>query len=167
MRWERDTWGAWERREKCTRCWCESPKERGHSEDQGVDGRMGSEWILGRLAAGGLRSESSWLRIYFGGRLLYIRWWTFRFWRYLVSYLCCEIYDYSLFIFQVLFKRTPCYSPTVFVICPWHYSRLAYKLYKPSFSLYFSTDNCGKVAKVLDQYSGAPRFKSQSQYILS
>jgi hypothetical protein len=23
------------------------PKKRNHSEDQGVDGRMGSEWILG------------------------------------------------------------------------------------------------------------------------
>jgi hypothetical protein len=28
----------------------ESQKERDHSEDRGVDGRMGSEWILGRLA---------------------------------------------------------------------------------------------------------------------
>jgi hypothetical protein len=27
----------------------ESPKERDHSEDRGVDGRMESEWILGRL----------------------------------------------------------------------------------------------------------------------
>jgi hypothetical protein len=27
-------------------------KERNHSEDQGIDGRMGSEWILGRLAGG-------------------------------------------------------------------------------------------------------------------
>jgi hypothetical protein len=27
-------------------------KERDHSEDQGVDRRMGSEWILGRLAGG-------------------------------------------------------------------------------------------------------------------
>jgi hypothetical protein len=27
----------------------ESVKERDRSEDQGVDGRMGSEWILGRL----------------------------------------------------------------------------------------------------------------------
>jgi hypothetical protein len=27
-------------------------KERVHSEDRGVDERMGSEWILGRLAAG-------------------------------------------------------------------------------------------------------------------
>jgi hypothetical protein len=30
----------------------ESPKERDHSEDRDVDGRMRSEWILGRLAEG-------------------------------------------------------------------------------------------------------------------
>jgi hypothetical protein len=45
-------WQAWERREKCTRFLCESPKERDHLEDQGVSGNMGSEWILGRLAWG-------------------------------------------------------------------------------------------------------------------
>jgi hypothetical protein len=28
----------------------ESPKERDHWDDQGVGGKMGSEWILGRLA---------------------------------------------------------------------------------------------------------------------
>jgi hypothetical protein len=28
------------------------PKERDHLEDKGVDGRMGSEWVLGRLAGG-------------------------------------------------------------------------------------------------------------------
>jgi hypothetical protein len=43
-------WHAWERRVKCKRFWWESQKETGHLEDQGVDGRMGSEWILGRLA---------------------------------------------------------------------------------------------------------------------
>jgi hypothetical protein len=37
---------------KCTGVWWESPKERDHSEGPGVDGRMGSEWILGRLAGG-------------------------------------------------------------------------------------------------------------------
>jgi hypothetical protein len=37
---------------KCTRFWWESPKERDHLEDRGVDGRMGSEWLLGRLARG-------------------------------------------------------------------------------------------------------------------
>jgi hypothetical protein len=40
----------------------ESPKERDHSENLGVDGRMGSEWIIGRLAWG-LWSVFSWLRI--------------------------------------------------------------------------------------------------------
>jgi hypothetical protein len=45
-------WHAWERTEKCTRFWCENPKERDHLEDQGVGGKMGSEWILGRLAWG-------------------------------------------------------------------------------------------------------------------
>jgi hypothetical protein len=36
-------WHARERRE-CTRFWWEIPKEKDHSEDQGVDERMGSEW---------------------------------------------------------------------------------------------------------------------------
>jgi hypothetical protein len=44
-------WHAWERTENYTRLWWESPKERDHSEDQGVDGRIRSEWILWRLAA--------------------------------------------------------------------------------------------------------------------
>jgi hypothetical protein len=44
-------------------------KERGHLEDQGIDGRMGSEWILGRLA-GGVQIGSRWLRIGTGGELL-------------------------------------------------------------------------------------------------
>jgi hypothetical protein len=30
----------------------ESPRERDHLEDQGVGGKMGSEWILGTLAWG-------------------------------------------------------------------------------------------------------------------
>jgi hypothetical protein len=37
----------------------ESPKERDHSGDQGVDGRMGSEWIVGKFAGGGLDSTGS------------------------------------------------------------------------------------------------------------
>jgi hypothetical protein len=45
-------WRAWERTEKCTIFWLESPKERDHWEDQDVGGNMGSEWILGRLAWG-------------------------------------------------------------------------------------------------------------------
>jgi hypothetical protein len=46
-------WHAWESRENYTSFWWEMPKERDHSEDQGVDERMGSELILGRLAWGG------------------------------------------------------------------------------------------------------------------
>jgi hypothetical protein len=32
--------------------WWESPKEKDHLEDRGVDGRMGSKWTLGRLVGG-------------------------------------------------------------------------------------------------------------------
>jgi hypothetical protein len=32
--------------------WWESPREGDHLEDQGVGGKMGSEWILRRLAWG-------------------------------------------------------------------------------------------------------------------
>jgi hypothetical protein len=42
-----------------------------HSEDQGVDGRMRSEWILGRLAGGWV--GFSWLGIVTGGELLWMR----------------------------------------------------------------------------------------------
>jgi hypothetical protein len=52
-------WHAWERREKCTRFRWESQKERDRSEDQGVDGRIESEWILGRLACGGCGLDST------------------------------------------------------------------------------------------------------------
>jgi hypothetical protein len=45
-------WHAWEWKENCTRFWCEIQKERDHSEDRGVDGRMGSEWILRRMVSG-------------------------------------------------------------------------------------------------------------------
>jgi hypothetical protein len=30
--------------------WWENPKKKDHLEYQGVDGRMGSKWTLGRLA---------------------------------------------------------------------------------------------------------------------
>jgi hypothetical protein len=40
-----------EERKVCN-VWWESPKERGHSEDQGSGGMKESEWILGRLAWG-------------------------------------------------------------------------------------------------------------------
>jgi hypothetical protein len=58
------------RREKCTRCWWESLKERDQSEDWGIDGRMGSKWILGRLVER-IWSGFSWLRIETGGRRLW------------------------------------------------------------------------------------------------
>jgi hypothetical protein len=47
----------------------ESQKERDHLEHQGINGRMGSEWILGRLAEG-MWIGSSWLRIGTGDGLL-------------------------------------------------------------------------------------------------
>jgi hypothetical protein len=62
-------WHAWERREKCTRCWWEIPKERDHLEDQGVGRKMGSEWILGKLAWRVLIGFD-WLRTGTGGGLL-------------------------------------------------------------------------------------------------
>jgi hypothetical protein len=51
MRWQ-GMWYAWERTEKCTMFWWESQKERDHSVDGGVGGRMGSVWMFGRLAGG-------------------------------------------------------------------------------------------------------------------
>jgi hypothetical protein len=47
-------WHAWEKRGKCTRFWLESPKERDLVEFQGVGGKIGSVWILGRLSLGGV-----------------------------------------------------------------------------------------------------------------
>jgi hypothetical protein len=43
--------------------------ERDHFEDQGVDGRIGSEWILGRIAMG-VQSGYIWLRTETGGGLV-------------------------------------------------------------------------------------------------
>jgi hypothetical protein len=62
-------WHTWEGIENCTRFWWESPKEEDHLKDQGIDGRMGLNWILGRLV-GGLWSGFTWLRIGTGGGLL-------------------------------------------------------------------------------------------------
>jgi hypothetical protein len=45
-------WHEWEGGETCTGFLWESPKEKDHFEDQGVDGRMGSKWTLGRLVGG-------------------------------------------------------------------------------------------------------------------
>jgi hypothetical protein len=46
-------WHTWERGETCTGFSWENQGERGHVKDQGVDGRIGSKWTLGRLAGGG------------------------------------------------------------------------------------------------------------------
>jgi hypothetical protein len=62
-------WQALEKRGKCTSFLCESPKESGHSDDQGVDGRLRVDWILGRLAAG-IWSGLRWLTIETRGGLL-------------------------------------------------------------------------------------------------
>jgi hypothetical protein len=43
-------WHAWERIEKCIRFQWESLKENDQSKDWGTDARIGSKWILGKLA---------------------------------------------------------------------------------------------------------------------
>jgi hypothetical protein len=59
-------WHAWEKREKCTRFWWGSTKERVHSEDQSVDGvRMD----LGEIGWG-VWFGFEWIRIGTGGELL-------------------------------------------------------------------------------------------------
>jgi hypothetical protein len=64
-------WHAWERRETCRGFWWEGPKVKAHSKDQGVDGRKGSKWTLGRLVwGGGVWSGFTWLRIRTVGGLL-------------------------------------------------------------------------------------------------
>jgi hypothetical protein len=45
-------WHAWERGVTCTGFWWESPIEKDRLVDQGVGGRMGLKWTLGRLAGG-------------------------------------------------------------------------------------------------------------------
>jgi hypothetical protein len=46
-------WQAWDRGETCTGFWWESPKEKAHLKDQGVDGREGSKWTLERSVGEG------------------------------------------------------------------------------------------------------------------
>jgi hypothetical protein len=45
------------------------PEGKNHLKDQGVDGRMGSKWTLGRLVSG-VWSGFAWLRIGTVGGLL-------------------------------------------------------------------------------------------------
>jgi hypothetical protein len=45
-------WHAWDRGETCTGFSWESPKEKDHLKDHGLDGRMGSKWTLARLVGG-------------------------------------------------------------------------------------------------------------------
>jgi hypothetical protein len=52
-------WHACERREKCTRFWWESPKERDHLKDQGVGGTMGIRMDLREIGLGGV----DWIRL--------------------------------------------------------------------------------------------------------
>jgi hypothetical protein len=51
MRWVGHV-ACMERGETCTGFWWESPRERGSLKDQGVDGRIGSNWTLERLTGG-------------------------------------------------------------------------------------------------------------------
>jgi hypothetical protein len=65
-------WHAWDRR-KFYKIFVGKPEgERDHSEDGGVDGRMGSEWILGRLI-GSVWTTFAWFRVGTGGRLFSTR----------------------------------------------------------------------------------------------
>jgi hypothetical protein len=61
-------WHTWER--KVYKVLVGKPEGTDHLEDQGVDGRMGSEWFLGRLAGGGVLIGFNWLKIGTSGELL-------------------------------------------------------------------------------------------------
>jgi hypothetical protein len=88
---------AWERGETCTGFWWESPKEKKHLDDQDVDGRMGSEWTLGRLI--GVWSAFTGLRIGTVGGLLWMRWWTFGFWHPGVQLVSSDVL--RLFVIEI------------------------------------------------------------------
>jgi hypothetical protein len=46
----------------CTGFWWVSLRERDHLKDQGVDGRVGSKWTLGKLAGGG-GGSAEWIHL--------------------------------------------------------------------------------------------------------
>jgi hypothetical protein len=76
-------WHAGERGETCTGFWWESPKEKDHLKDQGVDGRMGQNGPKGDWLGG-----VEWIKLAqvgIVGGLLWMRWWTFGFWRHGIS----------------------------------------------------------------------------------
>jgi hypothetical protein len=83
--------------ETCTGFWREGPKERDHTEDPGLDGRMGSEWIIGRLAGGGW-SGFSWLRIGTVDGLLWTGCWTFGFWSHGVNLGAADCLSQSMLL---------------------------------------------------------------------
>jgi hypothetical protein len=45
------------------------PEGKNHLEDQGVDGRMGSEWIFGKLA--GVCSSFNWRNVAYFSKMYY------------------------------------------------------------------------------------------------
>jgi hypothetical protein len=55
-------WHAWRGGEIYTGFQWESPNEKDHLKDKGIDGRVGSKWTLGRLV-GGYGVDLMWLRI--------------------------------------------------------------------------------------------------------
>jgi hypothetical protein len=64
--------GTHGRGEKRTGFLWESPKEKDHLKDQGIDGRIGLEWTLGILV-GGVWDGFTWLRIGIVGGPLQMR----------------------------------------------------------------------------------------------
>jgi len=56
----------------CRECWWETPKERDHLEDIGVEKRIIVTWVL-RQTVGTERSGLIWLWRWKGGRLLRMR----------------------------------------------------------------------------------------------
>jgi hypothetical protein len=63
--------GTHGRGEKSVQGFDGKPRREDHLKDQGIDGRMGSKWTLGRLVwLGGVWSGFSWLRVGTVGGLL-------------------------------------------------------------------------------------------------
>jgi hypothetical protein len=86
-------------------------------KDQGIDGwdQTGpyGDWLW-------VRTEFTWLRIGITGRLLWMRWWTFRFWHHRVSSLlplsmCISLTQFSL---SLLDQNVICTLPTCARLSP-------------------------------------------------